>query len=71
MKTMSRSRYHALSWSFMRIRGHARGGAKRMRRAGNGGPRQAEAFPGGFLLRTFRSIITIFRTGVVPRKTDI
>jgi hypothetical protein len=35
MKTMSRSRYHALSWSFTRMRGHLRGsGVKRTRRAG-------------------------------------
>ena len=33
MRTMSRSRYHALSWSFMRIRGRS-GGVKRARRAG-------------------------------------
>jgi hypothetical protein len=36
MKTMSRSRYHALSWSFSRMRGHLRsGGAKRTGRAGH------------------------------------
>ena len=35
MKTMSRSRYHALSWSFTRMRGHLRGfGGKRTRRTG-------------------------------------
>ena len=34
MKTMSWSRYHALSWSFTRIRTHLRhGGVKRRRRA--------------------------------------
>lgn len=36
MKTMSRSRYHALSWSFSRMRGHLRGsGVKRTRHAGH------------------------------------
>lgn len=36
MKTMSRSRYHALSWSFTRMRGHLRGsGAKRIPRTGH------------------------------------
>ncbi len=71
MKTMSRSRYHALSWSFTRIRGHVRGGGKRTRRAGNVGLRQAKAFQSGFIARALRSLLTIFRTGVVPRKTDI
>lgn len=36
MKTMSRSRYHALSWSFTRMRGQLRmSGIKRTRRAGH------------------------------------
>jgi hypothetical protein len=76
MKTMSRSRYHALSWSFTRIRSRVRGGRKRTRRAGNGSPRrpmpfQSTAFQRGFLFRALHSLITIFRTGVVPRETDI
>jgi hypothetical protein len=32
MKTMSWSRYHCLSWSFMRTRTHLRSGMKRRRR---------------------------------------
>ena len=89
MKTMSWSRYHALSWSFMRMRAHLRGsGVKRTRctghavassvvpgvlvvRARSCGSRQDGRGLGRFLARTFRSIITFFRTGVLPRKTDI
>jgi hypothetical protein len=93
---MSRSRYHALSWSFMRIRGHIRsGGVKRARHAGKAvaaaaptatdslAARASSAVPGregsgfqgepaeGLLTRALRSVITIFRTGVLPRDTDI
>jgi hypothetical protein len=71
MRTMSRSRYHTLSWSFMRIRGHVRSGGKRTGRAGNSGPQRPKALQVGFLARIFRSIFTNIRTGVVPRKTDI
>ena len=80
MRTMSRSRYHALAWSFARIRSHRRAGSlKRTRYAGKAA---APAEPGckgngfrggaaGFLARSWRSLITIFRTGVLPRDTDI
>lgn len=96
MRTMSRSRYHALSWSFMRIRGHRRGGGvKRTHRAGKAvvvaactatdllANRAGSAAPGregrgfqggpaaGLLTRALRSVITIFRTGVLPGDTDI
>ncbi len=86
MKTMSRSRYHALSWSFSRMRGHLRGnGAKRTHRAGhaaavgsgaaadwagNGAPRQAKGFGGEFRARMLRAITAIFRTRVLPGDTD-
>jgi hypothetical protein len=96
MRTMSWSRYHALSWSFMRIRGRLRaGGAKRTRRAAKGAavglPAAMDAWAdrpgsddrrferrgfrsgrtGGFAARTLRAVTTIFRTGAVPRDTDI
>jgi hypothetical protein len=79
MKTLSRSRYHALSWSFTRMRGDLRtSGAKRTRRArravvacASGAARHGNGFQGGFLLRTLRSIIAVIRTGVVPGDTDI
>jgi hypothetical protein len=82
MRTMSRSRYHALSWSFMRIRGHRRGGGvKRTRHAGKAvaaaaaARREGRGFQSGptagLLARALRSVITIFRTGVLPRDTDI
>ena len=81
MKTMSRSRYHALSWSFTRIRGHRRGGGvKRTRHAGRAvAPaatrREGSAFQGGptagLLARVLQSVVAIFRTGVLPRDTDI
>jgi hypothetical protein len=83
MKTMSRSRYHALAWSFMRIRGHRRGGGvKRTRHAGRAvataaaaAGREGGAFRGGqtagLLARASQSVITIFRTEVLPRDTDI
>jgi|HubBroStandDraft_5_1064220.scaffolds.fasta_scaffold2396371_1 hypothetical protein len=60
MKTMSWSRYHALSWSFTRMRSHLRGSRKRTRRAGTSGPRRAKAAQRGFLARALRSLITIF-----------
>jgi hypothetical protein len=77
---MSRSRYHALAWSFARIRGHRRaGGLKRTRRAGQGAARADLWCKGngrrggtaGFLASAWRSLIAIFRTGVLPRDTDI
>ena len=88
MKMMSRSRYHALSWSFGRMRGHLRGTAQRTRRprkavavcavaeiraspADDGARRSGKGSFGGLLPRAMRSIITIIRTGVVPRETDI
>jgi hypothetical protein len=94
MKTMSWSRYHALSWSFTRTRGHLRHGrVKRARRASKVAMvaastdvlagRADKAEPGcrgsgfqgvpaqGFLARALRSVITIFRTGVLPGDTDI
>jgi hypothetical protein len=89
MKTMSRSRYHALSWSFTRMRGQLRiSGVKRTRRtghavaasvisgtladrAGSGGSQRDKGFQGGFPVRAFRSLITFFRTGVLPGDTDI
>jgi hypothetical protein len=63
---MSRSRYHTLSWSFTRIRGRLRGHKRTHRtgvttgRAGNSAPLRNNGFQGGFLARTFRSIVTIF-----------
>ena len=81
MKTMSWSRYHALSHSFTRIRRSRGCGLKRTRRAAasivsadhaaNGDPPRHTGSEHGLLVRAFRSVITIFRTGVVPRETDI
>jgi hypothetical protein len=87
MKTMSWSRYHALSWSFTRIRCHGGGhGVRRTRRAGNtvsatvvsevargasGAPRLEESVAPGSPVRALRSIIRFFRTGVLPADTDI
>jgi hypothetical protein len=46
MKTMSWSRYHALSWSFSRIRPHLHGrGAKRARRTAKAAAIAASAAP--------------------------
>jgi hypothetical protein len=82
MKTMSWSRYHALSWSFTRIRGKLRG-AKRAHRTGyaaSGTGIDAAAGEGGsfrhrpaqgWSARAFRALITIIRTGVLPVDTDI
>jgi hypothetical protein len=89
MKTMSWSRYHALSWSFARIRGHLRGGgAKRTRDAGKSaavspaavfeapaertrrGRRFRSRSAARLLARMFRSVITFFRTWVLPVHTD-
>jgi len=87
MKTMSWSRYHALSRSLTRTRSHLRGSrSRRTRRIGkavfasavseaDGGAsraaRQDRGFRDGFPARALRSIVTFFRTGVLPADTDI
>jgi hypothetical protein len=87
MKMMSWSRYHALSWSVVRVRTHPRhGGVKRLRHPAKAVVMVAEARanrPGKSTAalrespgrrsraRILRSIIKIFRTRVLPGKTDI
>jgi hypothetical protein len=81
VKTMSWSRYHALSWSFARISGHRGGhGVRRTRRAtvvseadkgASGVPRLEESVLHGLPVRVLRSILRFFRTGVLPADTDI